>query len=83
VVAPLEPASASEAAGEADLEVSSRRQPIERQIYDSGLGPVEQRTDVVWTNVSYYEPETGASVQWSVPELTIEILPIPMNEASQ
>jgi len=51
-------------------------EPLDWQIYETSSGPVEQRTDVAWTNVSYYEPETGANVEWWLPELTIEITPL-------
>jgi hypothetical protein len=51
-------------------------EPLDWQIYETASGPVEQRTDVAWTNLSYYEPETGANVEWWLPELTIEITPL-------
>ncbi len=60
----------------ADVATFARTEPLERQIYDTADGPVEQRTDIVWTNVTYYEPQAAADVQWSLPALTIEIIPL-------
>ncbi len=47
---------------------------IER--YETASGPVEQRTNVRWTNVSVFEPESGAEVEVMIPELSIEIFEI-------
>lgn len=47
---------------------------IER--YDTPDGPVELRTNVRWTNVSVFEPDSGTEVELMFPELEIEIFGI-------
>ena len=47
---------------------------IER--YDTATGPVEQRTNVRWTNVSVFEPESGTEVDVMIPEVNIEVYEI-------
>lgn len=50
------------------------QQPLERFVYDTDSGPVEQRADVHWTTVTVYEPQSGDRTVWSLPELTIEVV---------
>ena len=59
-----------------DVALFARSEPVDRQIYETADGPVEQRTDLVWTDVSYYEPDSGADVQWSLPTVRIKITPL-------
>lgn len=59
-----------------DVAMFDRTEPLDRQIYDTADGPVEQRTDLVWTDVSYCEPQSGANVQWSLPAIKIEVFPL-------
>jgi len=73
VVAPHPAARTAETAG---YSVSERTTPIERFQYDTSDGPVEQRTNLKTTSVSIIDPETGAKVEVTLPELTIEIFPI-------
>jgi hypothetical protein len=44
--------------------------------YETATGPVEQRTNLRWTNVSVFEPESGTEVEVIIPELSIEIFEI-------
>ena len=61
---------------EVDYSVTERLEPVERFTYETGTGPVEQRTDVRVTNVSVFEPASGAKVEVELEELNIEIIPI-------
>ncbi|WP_339731647.1 hypothetical protein [uncultured Gimesia sp.] len=45
-------------------------------LYNTELGPVEQRTELSWTNFTVQNPETGANVKMSMPELTIDFVPV-------
>lgn len=47
---------------------------IER--FDTPDGPIELRTNVRWTNVSVFEPESETEVELMFPELEIEIFGI-------
>lgn len=73
VVAPSPTVKPTETAG---YSVSERTVPIERFQYDTSDGPVEQRTKLKTTSVSIIDPQTGAKVEVTLPELTIEIFPI-------
>ena len=42
--------------------------------YITQQGPVEQRTQLRTTSVSFYEPDSGSQVLFTVPEIEIEIL---------
>ncbi len=56
--------------------VSETEQPIERLRYDTETGPVEQRTNLRWTNVSIRDQESGEDVELMIPELQIDVFPI-------
>ena len=49
---------------------------IDITLYNTELGPVEQRTELSWTNFTVQNPETGANVKMSMPELTIDFVPV-------
>ncbi|HEX6987591.1 MAG TPA: hypothetical protein VF170_19585, partial [Planctomycetaceae bacterium] len=52
-------------------------EPLERRTVVTPRGPVEQRTDLHWTNVGLVDEETGTRTEYAVPsEVTIEILPL-------
>lgn len=44
--------------------------------YETSSGPVEQRTEIRWSNVSVIEPETGSELEMLLPELSIEVFEI-------
>jgi hypothetical protein len=52
------------------------QQPLERFVYETEAGPVEQRADMHWTTVTVYEPLSGDRAVWMVPELTIEVVAV-------
>lgn len=67
--------------GEAPLELTpeiddSIRESIDITLYNTELGPVEQRTELSWTNITVENPETGSHVKMSMPELTIDFVPV-------
>ncbi|QDV52799.1 hypothetical protein [Gimesia fumaroli] len=49
---------------------------IDITLYNTESGPVEQRTERSWTNYTVQNPETGANVKMSMPELTIDFIPV-------
>ncbi|MEX0701613.1 MAG: hypothetical protein WD069_05895 [Planctomycetales bacterium] len=60
--------------------VEERSQPVDRTTFQTSRGPVEQRTDLRTTNVSVFDAQTGTRVEFEVPELSIEIIPIEDDE---
>jgi hypothetical protein len=48
--------------------------PLERFVYETDQGPVEQRAEMRWTTLTVYEPGSGDRTVWTVPELTIEVV---------
>lgn len=60
----------------AGFSLSEKVEPVESLTYDTINGPVQQRTNLKTTNVSFIEPGTGDLLELTVPELTIEIFPI-------
>ncbi|QDT29415.1 hypothetical protein [Gimesia panareensis] len=67
--------------GEAPLEMTPEvddniQESIDITLYNTELGPVEQRTELSWTNITVENPETGSHVKMSMPELTIDFVPV-------
>lgn len=58
-------------------EVNKRvNESIDITLYNTELGPVEQRTELSWMNFTVQNRETGANVKMSMPELTIDFVPV-------
>lgn len=67
--------------GETPLEMTPEvndniKESIDITLYNTELGPVEQRTELSWTNITVENPETGSHVKMSMPELTIDFVPV-------
>ncbi len=54
----------------------SVHESIDITLYNTELGPIEQRTELSWTNISVQNPKTGTNVEMSMPELTIDFVPV-------
>jgi len=52
------------------------QESIDITLYNTELGPVEQRTELSWTNITVENPKTGSNVKMSMPELTIDFVPV-------
>lgn len=67
--------------GNSSLEMTSEidktiQESIDITLYNTESGPVEQRTEISWRNFSVQNPETGSNVELSMPELTIDFVPV-------
>lgn len=73
-----QPAEQSDVAPLGDLEytVVERFEPLERFVYETDTGLVEQRAEMRWTTLMVYEPNSGDRAVWTVPELTIEVVSV-------
>lgn len=60
-----------------EASVASGRRPIERRVYATELGNVEQRTILSWTTYTIQSSRTGALVEYTVPRFTIEVVRLP------
>jgi len=49
---------------------------IDLTLYNTEHGPIEQRTEISWTNITVQNPQTGTNMEMSMPELTIDFIPI-------
>lgn len=49
---------------------------IDITLFNTERGPIEQRTEISWTNITVQHPETGMNVEMSMPELTIDFIPV-------
>jgi len=54
----------------------SVHESIDITLYNTELGPIEQRTELSWTNITVQNPKTGTNVEMSMPELTIDFVPV-------
>ena len=52
------------------------QESIDITLYNTELGPIEQRTEVSWTNITVQNPKTGTNMEMSMPELTIDFVPV-------
>lgn len=50
--------------------------------YRGASGSFEQRTELRWTSDSSYDPASGAWVEWSAPELVIDVEPVAASDPS-
>ena len=67
--------------GDSPMEMTPRvhdnvQESIDITLYNTEMGPVEQRTELSWTNFSVENPKTGSNVKMSMPELTIDFVPV-------
>ncbi|QDT93191.1 hypothetical protein [Gimesia algae] len=67
--------------GNSPMEMTPRvdnnvHESIDITLYNTEMGPVEQRTELSWTNITVENPKTGSNVKMSMPELTIDFVPI-------
>ncbi|MFK7778147.1 MAG: hypothetical protein QM501_08510 [Gimesia sp.] len=49
---------------------------IDLTLYNTEQGPIEQRTEISWTKITVQNPKTGANMELSMPELTIDFIPV-------
>lgn len=49
---------------------------IDVKYYSTSIGTIEQRTNVEWTTLRVYEPESGEWLQATVPTVRVEVVPI-------
>jgi|GEM_PF-2351700 len=67
--------------GDTSLEMTpqidkSVHESIDITLYNTEVGPIEQRTEISWTNITVQNPKTGTNVEMSMPELTIDFIPV-------
>lgn len=67
--------------GDTSLEMTPKidksvHESIDITLYNTELGPIEQRTELSWTNITVQNPKTGTNVEMSMPELTIDFVPV-------
>tara|TARA_R110002111_G_scaffold248400_1_gene312020 strand:- start:28809 stop:29465 length:657 start_codon:yes stop_codon:yes gene_type:complete len=78
----LEPASLAVVdQGDTSIEMTPQidkrvHESIDITLYNTELGPIEQRTELSWTNITVQNPNTGTNVEMSMPELTIDFVPV-------
>lgn len=73
--------------GEIPLEMTPEvndnvHESIDITLYNTEMGPVEQRTELSWTNITVENPETGSHVKMSMPEFTIDFVPVSKSSLS-
>lgn len=56
--------------------VDERVEPLRRDVVETDSGPVERRIHQRTTTVTVDDPETGTRLQWGIPELEIELVPL-------
>jgi hypothetical protein len=66
------------------VEIESVGLPLQVDLvsYRGATGSFEQRTELRWTSDSSYDPATGAWVEWSAPELVIDVEPVAASDPS-
>ena len=52
------------------------QESIDITLYNTELGPIEQRTEISWTNITVQNTKTGTNMEMSMPELTIDFVPV-------
>ncbi|MCH9654140.1 MAG: hypothetical protein K0U86_10050 [Planctomycetes bacterium] len=65
--------------GDTPLEVSDQKnvhESIDLTLYNTEHGPIEQRTEISWTNITFQNHKTGTNMEMSMPELTIDFVPV-------
>lgn len=60
-------------AREVELETTSLPVTTELVSYAGSQNSFEQRSELRWTSQSYFEPDAGVWVEWSAPELVIDV----------
>lgn len=58
---------------EVELETVSLPWMVETVSYPGVQGEFAQQSELRWTSESYYEPQAGVWIEWSAPELVIEV----------
>jgi hypothetical protein len=69
-------AAASERPAIVELNIDGPPLLVEQVRYSGSSGSYEQRTELRWSSQSYFEPRAGTWVEWSAPELAIDIDPV-------
>lgn len=69
-------AAAGERPAIVELNIDSPPLIVEHVTYAGVSGSFEQRTELRWSSQSYFEPSGGTWVEWSAPELVIDIDPV-------
>lgn len=56
-------------------------EPGPREVFATPAGLMRQQTDLKVTTVSWVAPDSGDAIEWQVPELAIDIVPVASNDA--
>lgn len=56
-------------------------EPGPREVFATTAGLMRQQTDLKVTTVSWVAPDSGEAIEWQVPELAIDIVPVASNDA--
>lgn len=56
-------------------------EPGPREVFATTNGLMRQQTDLKVTTVSWVAPDSGEAIEWQVPELAIDIVPVASNDA--
>jgi hypothetical protein len=62
--------------GELAVTITDGDALVDLKYYKTSLGTVEQRTNVEWTTVRVWEPESGEWLQATVPSVRVELIPL-------
>ncbi|WP_298866597.1 hypothetical protein [uncultured Gimesia sp.] len=65
--------------GDTTLDMSDQKnvhESIDLTLYNTEHGPIEQRTEISWTNITFQNHKTGTNMEMSMPELTIDFVPV-------
>jgi hypothetical protein len=65
--------SSMDLSGQIDKKI---QESIDITLYNTELGPIEQRTEISWTNITVQNHKTGTNMEMSMPELTIDFVPV-------
>jgi hypothetical protein len=61
--------------GKLNITVTDGDALVDLKYYTTSIGPVEQRTNVEWTTVRVWEPESGEWLEATVPAVRVEVVP--------
>ena len=60
--------------GAVNVTVADGSTLVDLKYYETSLGPVEQRTNVEWTKVRVWEPESGEWLEATVPKVRVDVV---------
>lgn len=56
--------------------VITMSEPGPREIFATSAGLMQQQTELKVTTVSWVAPDSGDAIEWQIPELAIDIVPV-------